>query len=494
MGCCSRCDTKVLRPERCTVLDGKLCAACTEDMELEKKIQEHEIAIEKIHTMRRALRTTMNENHDRLIPKFPPEIISHIFLQYCPPSEFVDVYDSPLYLGAVCQKWRQLAWATPNLWTSLRIAPFEKYESNLDDLPQLIKEWLERSSTLPLTIVIEDHCDWLDICLRRNDEVINTLNKHSARWRDIHFEIPAKHLHLFSGSSQGNILRRLVLSHPFPWDKVSIFSMKSKPSPTDLTLRKFDLSYVNILWDNLTVASIYNLGVDECFELIRRAPLLETLRLQLINPSSNIFTVPNTRIVHPHLHSLELSGIRTETVVAELLDSLSLPSLEQWEWTRIISSFPLDNMISFVGCCSSRLKALTISIDGLDHHQVITFLSHLSSLEFLNLRAATPTDESKFLNLLCASTQSPLFLPHLQSLEFVCGLSFSWQSLLQIFAVPRWKTLRVKINTWILHLNNDETTKLLLELVEEGIDLSIINDDKTDLLQEYKEKTAAMAA
>jgi len=268
---CSRCDTKVLRPEQlCTVWDGKPCDACTEDMALEKEIQELEIAIEKIHTRRRALRTTMNKNHDRLIPKFPPEIISHIFIQYSPPSEFFGIYDgnNPLNLGAVCQKWRELAWATPNLWTSLRIAPLEKYKSNLDDLPQLVKEWLERSASLPLTIIIEDHWDWLDICLRRNDEVINTLNKHPARWRDIDFEIPANLLHLFSGSSQGNILRRLILSH-VSWGEVSIFSMKSKPSPTELTLQEIGLPYVNIVWDNLTVASVDGIGVDECFELVR---------------------------------------------------------------------------------------------------------------------------------------------------------------------------------------------------------------------------------
>jgi len=103
---CSRCDTKVLRPERCTVLDGKPCDACIEDMGLERKIQKLSVEIEKIQTMRRALRTTMNENHDRLIPKFPPEIISHMFLQHSPPSERFDKFNrnNPLNLGAVCQK------------------------------------------------------------------------------------------------------------------------------------------------------------------------------------------------------------------------------------------------------------------------------------------------------------------------------------------------------------------------------------------------------
>jgi hypothetical protein len=110
-------------------LDGKLCAACAkyieleqEISELEKEISELESKMEKIHIRRRALRTAMNENHDPLIHQFPPEIASHIFLQYSPPIARFDKFDkSPLYLGAVCQKWRQLTWATPGLWTLLHV-------------------------------------------------------------------------------------------------------------------------------------------------------------------------------------------------------------------------------------------------------------------------------------------------------------------------------------------------------------------------------------
>ena len=118
----NRSNTKVLRPERCVVLDGKPCAACTENIkleqevqELEQQIQELEKMIEELHNRRRALRTVMNENHDHLIHKFPPEIASHIFIQYAPPSvsENKKYRSTPLRLGSVCRKWRQLAWATP---------------------------------------------------------------------------------------------------------------------------------------------------------------------------------------------------------------------------------------------------------------------------------------------------------------------------------------------------------------------------------------------
>ena len=145
----------VLQPEQCVVLGGKPCSTCTEDIELEKEIKELEIKIKNVYIRRRAIRTTMNENHDPLIHKFPPEIASHIFMQYSPPDNFFDrpYGTSPLYLGAVCQKWRQLAWATPQLWTSIRI----HIESHKGRRTQFVLEWLDRSASLPLTIRLSDY-------------------------------------------------------------------------------------------------------------------------------------------------------------------------------------------------------------------------------------------------------------------------------------------------------------------------------------------------
>jgi len=478
---------KILRPERCVVWGGTPCAACTEDIELEKEMNELEIKIEKVHIRRRALRTAMNENHDPLIHKFPPEIASHIFTQYSPPSASIDKYHmvSLLYLGAVCQKWRRLAWATPELWTSLCLILDGKPNH---DLPQLVTEWLERSASLPLTIRYVD-C-W---GLTSDDEIIAILNKHSARWHDMHFELLAPQLHRLNGSSQENFLRRLVLHHPFSWiharpSDFLPFSMKSKPSPVDLTLTRIGPRYVDIMWNNLTAASVNNLGLDECLELIRRAPLLETLTLQAIKPSNDDFPIPDTRIVHPHLLSLELLEIWEETVLTGILDSLCLPSLEQWTHDR--SPFPFNNMTLF-GCLSSCLKQFKIGIEEVNYHQLTRFLSRLSSVECLcTTLLFSRSDQDELLDLLCASAQSSLFLPRLQSLEFIWDSS-PCKSLPQIFAISHWQSLRVKVDTqrgWSDVQVDVETVKLLLELVDRGYDLSIVRHGKFDLLQEFKEK------
>ena len=218
---CNRCSTKVLRPEKCVVLDGKPCAACTEDMELEKEIKELEIIIEKMYIRRRVLRTTMNENHDPFIHKFPPEIASHIFMQCSPPSVSFDKYDgtNPLYFGAVCQKWRQLAWGTPELWTSLHIDCIRNLKYN-NDLSKLVDEWLERSASLPLTIGLVDIWGWVENC----SEVINILNVHSARWCDMHFDLPSHQLHRLFGSSRENILHRLVISRSYSAPAIATFA------------------------------------------------------------------------------------------------------------------------------------------------------------------------------------------------------------------------------------------------------------------------------
>ena len=465
---------KVLRPKRCAVLDGKPCAACTEDIKLEQEIRELEQMIEKLHNRRRALRTVMNENHDHLIHKFPPEIASHIFIQYAPPS--VNSYkggrSTPLLLGSVCRKWRQLAWATPQLWSSIVIGP--------DKVPLgLVAEWLERSASLPLTIKFYGYSGQLK-------GVSQILNKHSARWYDMYLYIPPTFFRRFDGLSQGNILHRLVLrtnTSPNTHSDPPKFSMKSEPRPTDLTLLEVGLPCVVIIWNNLTVASLSEIDVGDCVELIRRAPLLHTLRMREINSLSGIFPLPNTRIVHPHLHALELQ-ITDRSASVGFLDSVCLPSLEQWIHERDI--FLVEHMISFIEW-SPRLKVLKVSTDNIPDHQVAQLLSHLSTLELLELRSFQDRYYriSDLIYLLCASGESTLFLPRMQSLEFVCTSSgsFPWDSLDQLFVSPRWRSLRVKVNVrrgW--RDVEDESVDLLRELIDKGFDLSV--GDEIDALQE----------
>lgn len=131
-------------------------------------------------------------------------------------------------------------------------------------------------------------------------------------------------------------------------------------------------------------------------------------------------------------------------------------------------------MITIIGHLSC-LKILKIGIDQLDYHQVTELLSHLSSLKFLELHNIKWPPPNNFLSLLCTSAESPWYLPQLQSLQFVCTY-FPWKYLPQIFALPCWQSLRVRVSPELgLALSDDtEILKLLLELINKGFDFCII--------------------
>ena len=100
-------------------------------------------------------------------------------------------------------------------------------------------------------------------------------------------------------------------------------------------------------WTFITVASLDAISV-ECIELLRWSPLLGSLTLIKVQPSSGIFPVSKTRISCPHLHSLELSSIYKEFVVAQFLDSMCLPALEKL--IHYYCPLSLDSMMTIVGC------------------------------------------------------------------------------------------------------------------------------------------------
>jgi hypothetical protein len=197
---------KVLRPDRCGMPDGNRCSACTEDIALEQQFKELETSMEKIHIKRRALRTVMNQNHDRLIHRFPPEIASRIFFYYSLVSMCLDSYTktNTLFLGAVCQKWRQLAWATPEVWTSIHIKQRKvilRWNSNAKSPPRQMVGTFGYSSV--------DYTPLLSVRRRFGGVLCGDGSVEQALgavvvvlWYDIELDIPARYLHRLGGSLQ----------------------------------------------------------------------------------------------------------------------------------------------------------------------------------------------------------------------------------------------------------------------------------------------------
>ena len=196
--------------------------------------------------------------------------------------------------------WRQLAWATPDLWDALYVRT-GMGRPELDELlPELVREWLERSGSLPLTIffngyksVGDESGDYDDTVAVANGLIVEILNLHSHRWRILNLTTTAPAFRRFSGSIQPNQLVGLGLEVAYQSSDPSPpkFLIESELTPTHLML-DFPLTSVNVRWDNITHVTIPFISAKESINILRRASSLEYYDIHIYQPSEVSFRKP----------------------------------------------------------------------------------------------------------------------------------------------------------------------------------------------------------
>jgi hypothetical protein len=237
-------------------LDGGSCSPCERRAAIFDQIKQLKAKYDAIGTARNAI-------HDPFIHKLPPEIGSHILRLSLPTvneekyyQEIIRGPDSviwaaPLKLGSVCRKWRQLTWATPNLWTTLYIEINPSMTHSIaESLPGLLREWLGLSGVLPLTIYFL-HRDWYSSSEGELPNYVKThrtayevatalaidiLRLHSGRWRNLYLKGSAGILERFSRTASKQLVglglsARLPCHGPRPLPE---FMIESKLNLTPL--------------------------------------------------------------------------------------------------------------------------------------------------------------------------------------------------------------------------------------------------------------------
>ncbi|KIM37043.1 hypothetical protein M413DRAFT_448761 [Hebeloma cylindrosporum] len=517
---CSRCRFNPEpedQPINCVVLDGSPCSPCKERAAILRQIKQLEEEIMKLKAKHHALGTTMNAIHDPFIHKLPPEISSRILSLSLPTLDKGEDYPKalhgqwsiirnewtvPLKLGSVCRKWRQLAWATPDLWTTLYVRiKLSMPHSTAEFLPGLLREWLNRSGILPLTIYFFPHDDysdfrsddtypggaddWTDILDITASLVIDLLNSHSGRWRSIYLRANPAILERFSCSTEPKQLVSLELSDTtdsdIPFSSLK-FMTASELGPTHLKLTCLPLTSINIRWEKITHATLSGISDDEALDFLRRAPNLEYYHVRA-QSSPAIVQKP---ILHPQLRSLNL----LPDVSKNVLDALTLPFLEEFTHDSTYDDdLPLEAMLSFLkrsGCC---LKLLQLRTGPWCSADLDRFLQALPFLEHLYLHVSgdfEPTEMDGILSRIFGSAPSSgdislnapheSFLPMLQFME--CRIDgttippFTWEYIPQLYLQGHRQSLTLKCAASNSDIS-EETALRLLQVVDKGFDLRI---------------------
>jgi hypothetical protein len=515
----------------CVALEGGPCFPCSERKAIREKIEQLEEEIAKLEEKHRALGGRTNEIHDPFVHKFPAEIGSHIFRLSLPTVDFEDnllwrkaaTFTRVLRLGAVCQRWRELAWATPDLWDTLYLkCPTLWMKVPLvQSLPGLLREWLSRSGMCPLTIFFrcfgrseeKYHSSSYDEISREAavfslesvaDLVIEVINLHSGRWQNLHLNVPADISERLCGSVQPNQLLFLDLGVNGERSPTQKFIMKSKPFPTQLSLNNFSPTSIDIGWDNITRAILYDLSTSECLEVLQRAPLLEYFLAQLWD-----YTPVNlgTSILHQRLRSLNYENNRTG-----FLEAINIPSLEEWTYNTQGNPLPVTVMVSLLNRSGGCLKILNLKKVSVPPDDLSILFEAMPSLERLQLHFMSVENADGIMDdILARIFNSPsgnstissedasheFFLSRLQFMECTtfCGTApFSWNHIPQLYRQGHRCSLTLKSAANESHIS-DDTALELLKLTDEGVNLQILDQTTGvggDFLENFRKKVRGL--
>lgn len=392
-------DAEVYR--RCDMeLEGNPCLPCAQMKKLETEITETKARLQTMLAEHREMRAAINRAHDSIVRRVPWEITALIFQHVVPDAEWTFYglswagtggVKAPLRLAAVCKVWREIAFHTPRLWTSIRLwidveSDSKKASAINSTKLDLFCQWVSRTGQLPLSVDLQasvDDFDFdrpMDLDSGGEDIEISRKKLHednfgpffdvlniSDRLRDLEIHCPKKFLQRFTGCSSGMQNLRCLSLYPdgpgIPIDvdpAVKFSTMAGLPQPQVLLLHNIPFTSTKADWSNLTQLFYKNCCVDECLEVPNQCPRLTHCDFR------RVFRSWGTRKLFPPLNHTSLQFLRIFIYECDLMDIMnrfafpSLYSLTLHMNDLYLSCNGLLSLMKRSSCALKYLRMVTI--------------------------------------------------------------------------------------------------------------------------------------
>ncbi|KAJ7633178.1 hypothetical protein FB45DRAFT_1058143 [Roridomyces roridus] len=282
----------------------------------------------------------------------PAEITSEIFLHFLPSyprRPTIIGPQSPSLLLQICRQWRDVALATPSLWSTVELyLDYAGYHAHKRDL---FKKWLQRSGNCVLSIRLEyDMDDEERVAI--SGECVEALLCHASRWQDLEIIWPFEGLRNIAGSMP---LLRSVTVGPCEWGErpeTPVVLFTEAPALRNAVLPNFFDPFAIILpWSQITTLFADALRLDEAIEILRQSTTLEHCTITTIydGDASAASLIPPLPV---RSLTLRFSASSTAARLLHLFAALNLPLLE----TLAVNEFFLgpDPVGTLSGLCPNR--------------------------------------------------------------------------------------------------------------------------------------------
>ncbi|KAJ7128669.1 hypothetical protein C8R44DRAFT_94713 [Mycena epipterygia] len=335
--------------------------------EVDSRISAFTIAMRKLQNQRHFLKAHLDA-YVYPVLTLPNEIISEIFLQSLSRDDKTPwAPKSPLFLGHICRKWREIALSTPWLWSDidLPLGPSATHENRL----RLLETWLTRSRDCPLSISIADYC------LERSfsaHKFVDAILPHSKRWQEITLIIPFSDIPLHQYELP--LLRDLTIGASHSSIDLSdtsrpLIEFHRAPRLREVSTIGLGPKLVVFPWELLTDIGISDVQFPhDLVPILRAAINVTSFRIEVISsseePAANLPDIPPL----VYLKSLVLHRpirYRIDTKAqTQLLEMLTLPALNHLRVTEgCFNHSPVSAIRSLVDRSGCQWNTLRITIE-----------------------------------------------------------------------------------------------------------------------------------
>ncbi|KAJ6457514.1 hypothetical protein C8R47DRAFT_1164202 [Mycena vitilis] len=284
----------------------------------------------------------------------PNELVSEIFIHTLRPyPEFPDLTGPfslfPTRLTHICQSWRAIALATPELWSA--ISSFDHDDEELE--LHLFELWLQRSRSHPLSISLGSEESW------PSEELVDAIIPHRARWQFLNLNLGSEDLRIFDGPMP--LLQRLDLTLGGEAPPASIV-IHEVPLLRTVTVNDTAAWHIILPWPQLTSLTLSNVYPSECIVFLTQARNLVHCQLDIVfDDSEEGISIERRDIVLLCLESLVLTDPGAEATT-DFLPTLILPALRSLTVPEgFLSPNPFNSLTAFISKSGCRLAELHLT-------------------------------------------------------------------------------------------------------------------------------------
>ncbi|KAJ6589194.1 hypothetical protein B0H19DRAFT_232880 [Mycena capillaripes] len=279
----------------------------------------------------------------------PNEIVSEIFVHFLPIYPQYPPFSgtlSPTVLTQVCHEWREIALATPALWSAISLTtsavpPFER-QLHISEI------WLHRSRRSPLSIQI------IDNSLRsRGPEIFAAVVDHQARCE--HLKLHLVRSPLPALGEVFPLLRHLDLRLT---TAVDVFTLHHAPLLRTVSLNVGGVHKIVLPWAQLTSLQLCFIYPSEYVPILQQTPNLVDCKLDIFFGGES----DQPDITLPCVKALVLDNRWNEPLADGLLSTFLVPALQRLEISeRILMPNPIQSLASFITKSSCQLREVHIT-------------------------------------------------------------------------------------------------------------------------------------